>query len=204
MNKRIYKQNCSLATASDLLGERWTFLILRELLIQPCRFKMLHQFLPGMGTNLLSNRLKELEANQLITRQVPASKQSPYVLTDKGRSCEALILEMIRWGLANTEVNKEANSDHLHFHHWDFLALKALFVSDRITTDIRVKFKTDELTAWVKVSPSYCEFAIEDTGNYDAVFDGNLKQLQQLLANGQKLDPEIEAFAECFEATSFT
>lgn len=200
MNKRLYKQNCSLAMASDLLGERWTFLILRELLIQPCRFKMLNQFLPNMGTNLLTARLKELEANKLITRQPPVGKQSPYVLTDKGKRSEALILEMIRWGLANTE----GNSDYLHFHHWDFLALKALFVPDRIATGITVKFKTDELTAWVKVSSSQCEFAIEDTDEYDTQFDGSLKQLQNFMASGKKLSPELKVFVTCFDTPSFT
>ena len=98
MKKRMYHQNCYLAQASDVLTERWTLLIFRELLIQPCRFKDLNTWLAGMGTNLLAQRLKELEQQGMIEKQRPQEKRSPYQLTTKGRQVESVILPLIRWG----------------------------------------------------------------------------------------------------------
>ncbi len=101
--KRSYKQNCALALASDVLCERWTLLIFRELLIRPCRFKDLNEVLVGMGTNLLSNRLKELEQADLIEKQNPEDKRSHYQLTPLGQSVEPIILQLIVWG--NTHLH---------------------------------------------------------------------------------------------------
>ena len=61
MPERNYNQNCALARASDLLGERWTLLIVRDLLISPRRFGDLETRLKGMGTNLLAKRLKDMQ-----------------------------------------------------------------------------------------------------------------------------------------------
>jgi len=194
MNKRAYKQNCSLALASDLLGERWTFLILRELLIQPCRFKMLNEYLQGMGTNLLTTRLKELETNEIITRQENGGRQAPYVLTEKGKHCEPMILEIIRWGMTNTQFDES----FLHFEHWDFLALKALFVPQQIAKNLKIKFKLKNGFAWVSVNSQQCKFGLEDTEEFDVIFVGNLKELQTQLQNDIKLKPELVEFVQCF------
>src|ERR1700690_3355424 len=58
--RRNYNQYCGLAAALDLIGERWTLLIIRELLAGPCRYNLLLANLPGIGTNLLADRLKFL------------------------------------------------------------------------------------------------------------------------------------------------
>ena len=73
MKKRNYLQYCSLARALDLVGERWTLLIIRDLLAGPRRYKDLQDSLNGIGTNLLASRLKELETNDLVeaTRLAP-------------------------------------------------------------------------------------------------------------------------------------
>jgi len=69
MTKRTYRQYCPLARTMDILGERWTVLMIRELLLGPRRFKDLLEALDGMGTNLLSERLKMLEAEGLAQRR---------------------------------------------------------------------------------------------------------------------------------------
>ena len=120
--KRSYKQNCSLALTADLLCERWTLLIFRELLIRPCRFKELNQVLDGMGTNLLSNRLKELEIEGFIQKQDISDKRTAYELTAKGIGIEPIIFSLINWGHSHLKGNEEFK----HQDHWDLLAMRAM------------------------------------------------------------------------------
>ncbi len=98
---RSYGQYCALARALDVVGERWTLLITRELLLQgPCRFTDLKNGLPGIATNLLSSRLKELEDDGLITRQdAPPPVATPlYALTEEGLSLAPVLNALGEWG----------------------------------------------------------------------------------------------------------
>ena len=70
MKSRSYDQFCALACALDVVGERWNLLIIRELLPGPRRFKDLIEGLPGISTNLLSERLKDLEQEGILCRRV--------------------------------------------------------------------------------------------------------------------------------------
>ncbi len=99
MAKRSYKQNCALALTVDLVGERWSMLLIRDLLVGPKRYKELSQSLQGMGTNLLASRLKELESAGIIERQDSGGGTHAYALTDTGRALEPAILALVRWGL---------------------------------------------------------------------------------------------------------
>lgn len=98
---RTYNQYCSLARALDIVGERWTLLIVRELLSGPKRFKDLQQALAGIGANLLSTRLKEMEGNGLVVKGVlpPPGVASVYELTEHGRKLEETLMALIRWGI---------------------------------------------------------------------------------------------------------
>ena len=98
--KRSYGQYCTVARALDVVGERWTLLLLRELLTGPKRFKDLLEGLPGIGTNLLTNRLKALEAEGIVRRATlpPPAGSSVYELTELGGSLEQVIVALSRWG----------------------------------------------------------------------------------------------------------
>jgi DNA-binding HxlR family transcriptional regulator len=100
MSKRSYRQFCLLAGALDLVGERWTLLIVRELMLGPRRFKDLVHGLPGMGTNLLSARLKDLEASGILHRATlpPPAGSRVYELTQFGRGLGPVLAELVRWG----------------------------------------------------------------------------------------------------------
>jgi len=100
MNNRSYNQFCALAYALDIVGERWTLLIVRELLAGPRRFKDLMDGLPNVSTNLLSERLKCLEQQGLLCRRVlpPPAGSAVYELTSLGQALEKAVLEMGRWG----------------------------------------------------------------------------------------------------------
>jgi DNA-binding HxlR family transcriptional regulator/putative sterol carrier protein len=100
MKSRSYNQFCALAYALDVVGERWTLLIIRELLTGPRRFKDLSDGLPGISTNLLSERLKNLEQQGLLCRRVlpPPAGSTVYELTSRGQALQKALLELGKWG----------------------------------------------------------------------------------------------------------
>lgn len=100
MKSRSYNQYCGLAYALDVVGERWTLLIVRELIAGPRRFKDLMDGLPGISTNLLAERLKSLEQQGILSRRVlpPPAGSTVYELTALGRGLERTLLELGKWG----------------------------------------------------------------------------------------------------------
>jgi DNA-binding HxlR family transcriptional regulator len=100
MKSRSYNQYCGLAYALDVIGERWTLLIVRELFAGPRRFKDLIEGLPEISTNLLTDRLKTLEQQGILRRRVlPAPAGSTvYELTPLGLALEGAVLELGKWG----------------------------------------------------------------------------------------------------------
>lgn len=87
MPRRSYDQYCPLSRALDVIGERWTLLIVRELLAGPRRYTDLHADLPGVSTDVLATRLKEMEQDGLISRRrlPPPAAASVYELSPRGR-----------------------------------------------------------------------------------------------------------------------
>ena len=83
---RTYNQECVLAYALDLLGERWTLLMIRNLFLGPQRFGDLQAGLPGIGANLLSKRLKEMDEAGLITAPGESETRGKYKLTPEGEA----------------------------------------------------------------------------------------------------------------------
>jgi DNA-binding HxlR family transcriptional regulator len=100
MNAKSYHQFCGLAYALDRVGERWTLLIIRELIAGPRRFTDLMEGLPGISTNLLSERLKNLEQEGLLARRVlpPPAASTVYELTPLARALEPSLIELGKWG----------------------------------------------------------------------------------------------------------
>jgi DNA-binding HxlR family transcriptional regulator len=100
--RKSYKQNCPIARGLDILGERWTLLILRELLGGARRYGDLRAELPGIATNLLADRLRELEETGLVTRtELPAPvARTVYSLSDEGwRKVPPVIRAIATFGL---------------------------------------------------------------------------------------------------------
>ena len=97
---KSYNQYCGLAYALDIIGERWTLLIIRELIAGPRRFTDLMAGLPGISTNLLSERLKRLEQQGILSRRTlpPPAASTVYELTSLGQALEKTLLELGKWG----------------------------------------------------------------------------------------------------------
>jgi len=97
---RSYRDGCAIARALDAIGERWALLVVRELLLGAQRFTDLRRALPGVSANLLTDRLRELEVNGVVTRSTlpPPAASVVYELTGSGRELEPIILALGQWG----------------------------------------------------------------------------------------------------------
>jgi DNA-binding HxlR family transcriptional regulator len=99
---KSYRQYCSIARALDLVGDRWTLLLVRELMHGgPSRYTDLKNGLPGVAANLLAARLKELEQAGLVTRYdaPPPVATQVYELTEDGAALEPVLKALGNWGL---------------------------------------------------------------------------------------------------------
>src|SRR3954454_16191663 len=100
MSEHRYKQYCALARALDVAGDRWTLLIVRELVPGPRRFTDLIDGLPGIPRNLLTERLRGLERHGVIMRRElhPPAARQVYELTDDGRDLAGAMTPLVGWG----------------------------------------------------------------------------------------------------------
>ena len=100
MTTKTYNQYCAVAHALDVVGERWTLLVIRNLLVAPQRFSDLRKGLPGVSTNILTDRLKLLEKHSVITTRYlpPPAASTVYELTEYGYGLTNVLAALARWG----------------------------------------------------------------------------------------------------------
>jgi DNA-binding HxlR family transcriptional regulator len=103
---RSYRQYCSIARGLDMVGDRWSLLIVRELLLRgPSRFTDIKRALPGIASNLLTSRLKEMEQSGIVRREyAPRTCVRLYALTDDGLALEPVLRTLGRWGLQHVDL----------------------------------------------------------------------------------------------------
>ncbi|MFN2527787.1 MAG: winged helix-turn-helix transcriptional regulator [Candidatus Baltobacteraceae bacterium] len=141
---RSYGDPCGLSRALDIVGERWSLLIVRELLFGPKRFTDLRAGMPAASPNVLAQRLRELEdAGVLVHCKLPPpGAVSVYELTARGRELEAAMIHLSRWGSGTPAIKgAELSNDAL------MLALKTMFDPQRargikMVLDIRLEGET--------------------------------------------------------------
>jgi DNA-binding HxlR family transcriptional regulator len=115
---RSYGQYCALARALDVVGDRWTLLIVRELLSQqPCRYTDLRSGLPGIASNLLVERLRELEEAGIVSREAapPPVATTLFRLTPRGEELRPVLEAIGRWG---RPLLQDAKPDATFRSHW--------------------------------------------------------------------------------------
>ncbi len=168
MPARSYAQFCGLARALDLVGERWALLVIRELLLGPRRFTDLLEGLPGIGTNVLTARLKELEAAGIVTRRVlpPPAASKVYELTEYGREIEPALVKLGLWGSKTLE---RPDPTHIFFRpEWTAIAFRAIFEPDQARgLHALVEFHLNETSLYFRIDDGTLEITTTPPGEPD-------------------------------------
>ena len=122
---RSYGQYCGLARALDVVGDRWNLLIVRQLLVGPARYRQLSEGLPGIATNLLADRLRDLETAGVIERRLDGDDgRVVYGLTQWGTELRGPIEGLVRW---STPLMVRGPEGDRFRSEWLLIALPALF-----------------------------------------------------------------------------
>lgn len=146
MTERTYNQYCGVAQALDLVGERWALLVVRDLVLGPKRFTDLQADLPGIATNVLASRVRELERNGIVCRRTlaPPAAATVYELTDYGRELEPVLLALGRWGARSLGARRPEQAIR---SGWIGVAMRAYSVPEasaglRATVELRLENTT--------------------------------------------------------------
>ena len=125
MGEQGYQQYCALARTLDMVGDRWTLLIIRELRPGPRRFTDLVDGLPGISRKLLTERLRDLERDGIVTRRQlpPPAARQVYELTDDGRDLATAMAPLIVWGAKRLGERRPGESFHAR---WPAVGMVAL------------------------------------------------------------------------------
>lgn len=142
---RSYQQYCAVAKALDVVGDRWVLLIVRELMTSgPSRYTDLMKGLPGIATNLLADRLKEMEAADIIRREEapPPIATTLFHLTERGKALYPVLEELGRWGAPLMGVPQPSN---VFRSHWLVFPFEA-YLSDKTPSEpaIAIEVRTGD------------------------------------------------------------
>ncbi|POF32420.1 winged helix-turn-helix transcriptional regulator [Roseibium marinum] len=179
-----YNQFCPIAKASEILGERWTILILRELLMGARRFNVLQRGLGDISPALLTKRLQALEEqNMLIRRKIQGQKGYEYYPTEV---CEALLPVLFalgEWGIVwarGTILDQDFDVEFLMLYLERSIDREKIKGSETI-----IKFKFSDLTEqadwWLIVNPDRAEVCLKDPGkDIDVYFNCSVRTLSEV------------------------
>jgi DNA-binding HxlR family transcriptional regulator len=150
---RSYGQYCSVAKALDVVGDRWTLLIIRELIQQgPCRYTDLRNGLPGIATNMLADRLRELEDAGLVRREeaAPPVAATLFELTEAGAELEPALRALGEWGLRY--MTEPRGDDEFRSQWFSFPVSLFLHDSEPDGAPVTIELRTGGRPAVVTVS----------------------------------------------------
>jgi DNA-binding HxlR family transcriptional regulator len=192
MTSRSYNQLCGLAYALDIVGERWTILIIRELMAGPRRFIDLVGGLPDISTNLLSERLKSLEQRGVIRRRVlpPPAGSMVYELTAVGQTLEKTLLELGKWGSQFVPATMEG----VHVLHLGSYALTPkTFFRPELAQDVDETYELhiDDEVQQVQIKGGKIHVQQGDALKADAVFHTDMPTYLGLLQRQIQPDEAI-------------
>jgi DNA-binding HxlR family transcriptional regulator len=176
---RSYGQHCALAKSLDVVGDRWTLLIVRELLDRPQRYGDLLTGLAPIATDMLAGRLRDLERHELLIRRElpkPASG-TVYELTDDGRALEEVINAFARWGrhLLTTREPKAVVRPQ-----WLARAVRAYLREDRSGPDLVVRLATPRGGTTLRITADAVREESDDAGA-DVMLTGDVEVLAAAL-----------------------
>jgi len=183
MTARSYGQYCAVAKSLDIVGDRWTLLVVRELLEGAQRYGDLLAGLAPIATDMLAGRLRDLEAHGLVRKRTlpkPAST-TVYELTDDGRALEDVINAYARWGRHLIETRDAADVVR---PEWLIRAVRAYVRVDRGGSPVTVRLVTPEGAATVGIGPQAVD-TVDDEAPADVTLTGAAEALAAAMDPGR-------------------
>jgi DNA-binding HxlR family transcriptional regulator len=178
---RSYDQFCALARALDVVGDRWTMLIIRELFARDSRYSDLRDALPGIATNLLADRLRQLQEAGVIEAYdaPPPVRATVYRLTPRGRELRPAIRALVSWGVPLLATGQGADAFRTQ---WLVMPVRILFdgvdVADLAPLTVLVKAGNEPATIevsreglWMELGAPVSEAHVEVAGEPEKVFE---------------------------------
>ena len=188
---RSYGQYCGLARALDVVGDRWNLLIVRQLLIAPARYRELLDGLPGVATNLLSDRLRDLETAGVIERRLAEEGNAiVYALTPWGAELREPIEGLVRW---STPLMARGPDGDRFRAEWLLVALRALLVGrPAARRSSAVGIAVDGQLVEVRATRSGIAVSLHDGRDLDAVVRADAALVLGLAAGALPIDETLE------------
>lgn len=180
---RSYGEYCSIAKALDVVGDRWTLLIVRELLIRGgCRYTDLKDGLPGIATNLLADRIRDLESAGLIRREdaPPPIAATLFHLTEHGAELLSVLDAIGRWGVRY--MAEPADGDEFRGHWFAFPARFFLRDRDPDGPPVAIELRAASNPAVIEMSGGAIRTRLGTAGDPDLVLTGEPRLILALLA----------------------
>jgi DNA-binding HxlR family transcriptional regulator len=179
---RSYDEYCAIAKSLDLVGDRWTLLIVRELALRgACRYTDLRNGLPGIATNLLAERLRELEHAGVLEREdaPPPIATTLYRLTPRGEELRPVLDDLFRWGLP---LMTEQRPDDAVRSHWLAGALEAM-LTDRQpdAPPVTVELQTGDQPIVIQTRDGTINARVGTAASADATLTGPAREIMGLL-----------------------
>jgi DNA-binding HxlR family transcriptional regulator/putative sterol carrier protein len=182
---REYRQFCGLARALEIVGGRWTLLIVRDLLGGPKRFTELQEGLPGIPTNVLSGRLRDLEEAAIVTRQLLA-KGVAYTLTDYGRELDDTLVRLGLWGAKTMGPRRDGEFFSVHSLS---LALRGAFHADKAHDgNGEYELRLDHQLLRVSIIDGQASYSSEQSDRPDVIIETDPDTMNQILTGQLSLD----------------
>ena len=189
---RTKLDGCGIAHASDLLGQRWALLVIRELLLGPKRFTDLRAGIPDISPNVLGQRLRELEESGIVRRRklAPPAAAQVYELTEWGRELEPAILSLGRWasGSPSFPLGAEMGADSL------VLALKSTFDPAKADgLDATYELRLGEIPFKIAVKEGKFEAARVEPEGPDATIRSDPNTIASVVFGGKPLGKAVDS-----------
>ncbi len=209
-----YDQYCPMAHALSMVGERWSLLIVRELLHGPKRYTDLVAGVPGIGTNILAGRLRDLEQCGVVAKRKlpPPAASTVYELTEYGRGLEEVLYALARWGARS--LGPPPPDDEL-YPEWGLNALPALFNPEAargLTETYVLDVGGDAFTA--RVVEGHLEATVgaaedadvvveTDMPTFFALVSGELAPAEAVRRKHASVEGDFDALERCFRVLTF-
>lgn len=191
---RSYEQYCGLAAALDVVGDRWTLLVVRQLLLGPQRYTDLERGLPGVATNLLAERLRHLGSTGVVSRRQlpPPAASTVYELTEQGALLEDAILALGRFG---ARYLPPPGPDETTHPDWLVLGMLCSCRSSRSADTATYGLEIDERAYRIRIDEGAAKATRGNADDADLTVRGGFETLERLLTGQVDADAALTAGA---------